>query len=307
MPRREGGRRVRAPEHHASWREVGGLDVEGRGPLGPLPGRGVAAGQRELLRPRREGVRRRVRRLRRHRGLGGGAANTGKFGAGLRDERRRARRRAAGQRGGRRVLRQDLPGRRLGLERAVVLDHDGPRAGDRVAGGPVRRAAADGVLRVARLVPVVRAAAADAQQLRGALPRAREVPGLRRRSNSPVRRLAQEVLQGLLPVLPAREALPRRRRVRRRRARPAPARGRRDRPAGHGDGRAAARRRRLPGGGAGGPGRGRDVRRRRAGHGAARGRRAAAAAAARRRARGRGAAAVCGEAGTARALEAAAG
>ena len=85
---------------------------KGKGPLGALAGRGVAAGQRELLRPRREGVRRRVRRLRRHRGLGGGAANAGKFGAGLRDERRRARRRAAGQRGGRRVLRQDLPGPR---------------------------------------------------------------------------------------------------------------------------------------------------------------------------------------------------
>ena len=73
----------------------------------------------------------------------------------------------------------------------------------------MRRAAADGVLRVARLVPVVRAAAADAQQFRGALPRAREVPGLLlRRRLQPVRRLAQAVLQGLLPVLPAREAVP---------------------------------------------------------------------------------------------------
>mmetsp|Transcript_9155 Transcript_9155/g.26739 ORF Transcript_9155/g.26739 Transcript_9155/m.26739 type:complete len:328 (+) Transcript_9155:215-1198(+) len=115
VPRGEDGRRVRAPEHHSGAGQVGSVDVEGKGPLGALAGRGVAAGQRELLRPRREGVRRRVRRLRRHRGLGGGAATTGEFGAGLRDERRRARRRAAGQRGGRRVLRQNLPGRPLPL------------------------------------------------------------------------------------------------------------------------------------------------------------------------------------------------
>ena len=241
------------------------------GPLGPFPARGVA-GQRELLRPRRGRAPTR-RRLRRHRGLGGGAANTGKFGAGLRDERRRARRAPLGNEVT--SCRQDLPGTPTLNEQ--VRDHDGPRHRSRCWWSCV--------------VPPLTARCAShdwcpwygPRRARSnvAGSRAREVPGPRRRSNR-----CDAGASGARPAAGAasgRSCAPSSRP--RRRARPAPARGRRD--AGHGDGRAGPARR-LPGGGAGGPAGAtfavavpvteQPV--------------AAAAAAARRRARGRGAAAI---------------